>query len=153
VDVPLARPRSAADNATPSGNGMMAEALARLYHLTGDADWRARADAVLKAFTGQPDQLAGMPTLLSAADLLEEAASVVIAGPDSAALAKAALQAPDPAVIVLRAADTGALPALHPAHGKTAGSGGAIAYVCRRATCGLPITDGGALVHALRTRV
>jgi uncharacterized protein len=153
TDVPLARPRSAADNVTPSGNGMMAEVLARLYHLTGDADWRAQADAVLKAFTGQADQLAGMPTLLAAADLLEEGASVVIAGSDSAMLAEVALQAPDPAVIVLRAADTGALPALHPAHGKTAGSGGAVAYVCRRATCGLPITDGGALVQALRTRV
>ena len=59
---------------------MMAEVLARLFHLTGDPDWRARADAVLSAFAGQPDQLAGMPTLLAAADLLEEAASVVIAG-------------------------------------------------------------------------
>ena len=37
ADVPLARPRTAADNATPSGNGMMAEVLRRLFHLTGDA--------------------------------------------------------------------------------------------------------------------
>ena len=37
ADVPLSRPRSAADNATPSGNGMMAEVLGRLFHLTGDA--------------------------------------------------------------------------------------------------------------------
>ncbi len=44
TDVPLSRPRSAADNATPSGNGMMAEVLARLFHLTGEAHWRARAD-------------------------------------------------------------------------------------------------------------
>ncbi len=40
ADLPLgagARPRTPADNATPSGNGLMAEVLARLHHLTGDA--------------------------------------------------------------------------------------------------------------------
>jgi uncharacterized protein YyaL (SSP411 family) len=166
-DVPLARPRSAADNATPSGNGMMAEVLARLFHLTGNPDWRARAEAVLKAFAGQPDQLAGMPTLLAAADLLEEAVTVVIIGPQQAAtgLTQAALRAPDPAVVVLRAADTGALPADHPAFGKTARPQesaiphgatiphGAVAYVCRRSVCGLPITDPAALSRTLRTRV
>ena len=88
----------------------MAEVLSRLFHLTGDAGWRARADAALRAFSGQPDQLSGMPTLLAAADLLEEGASVVIVGGNSAALAEAALSAPDPAVVVLRAADSGSLP-------------------------------------------
>jgi uncharacterized protein YyaL (SSP411 family) len=141
--------------------------LARLFHLTGKPDWRARADAVLKAFAGQPDQLAGMPTLLAAADLLEEAVTVVIIGPQQAAtgLTQAALGAPDPAVVVLRAADTGALPADHPAFGKTARPQesaiphgatiphGAVAYVCRRSVCGLPITDPAALSRTLRTRV
>ena len=68
---------------------------------------------MLTAFAGQPDQLAGMPTLLAAADLLEEAASVVIVGSGeptlarrSRRLAQAALRAPDPAVVVLRAGDT-----------------------------------------------
>ena len=36
-DVPLARPRTAADNATPAGNGLLAEVFARLWHLTGDS--------------------------------------------------------------------------------------------------------------------
>jgi uncharacterized protein YyaL (SSP411 family) len=153
ADVPLTRPRSAADDATPSGNGVMAEVLARLFHLTGDPVWRAQAQAVLTAFAGQSDQLAGMPTLLAAADLLEEAATVVIAGADPAALTQAALRAPDPAVVVLRAADTMALPARHPAFGKTAGSGRAVAFVCRGNVCGLPITHPVALSQALRTRV
>jgi uncharacterized protein len=151
-DVPLTRPRTAADNATPAGNGMMAEVLGRLFHLTGDPGWRVRASAVLTAFAGQPDQLSGMPTLLAAADLLEEATSVVIAGEFSPLLA-AALAAPDPAVVVLRAADTSALPPDHPAFGKTAGPHGAAAYVCRRNVCGLPITDPSALSRALRTRL
>ncbi|WP_158924362.1 thioredoxin domain-containing protein [Acidisphaera sp. S103] len=151
-DVPMTRPRTAADNATPAGNGMMAEVLGRLFHLTGGADWRARADGVLTAFAGEPDQLSGMPTLLAAADLLEEAATVVLTGSSDALLA-AALGAPDPAVVVLRVSGTDALPADHPAFGKVAGPGGAVAYVCRRNVCGLPIADPLALSQALRTRV
>jgi uncharacterized protein YyaL (SSP411 family) len=151
-DVPMTRPRTAADNAIPAGNGLMAEVLARLFHLTGNPDWRAKASAVLTAFAGQSDQLAGMPTLLAAADLLEEAATVVIAG-DSPPLLAAALSAPDPAVVVLRVGDTSALPPDHPAFGKTAGPFGAVAYVCRRNVCGLPISDPSALSQALRTRV
>ena len=74
-----------ADNATPAANGLLAEVFARLWHLTGDSEWRDRAEALLRAFTGNPDQLAAMPTLLAAADLLEEAATVVIAGDRSRA--------------------------------------------------------------------
>jgi uncharacterized protein YyaL (SSP411 family) len=157
ADVPLTRPRSAADAATPSGNGLMAEVLARLFHLTGNAGWRVRAEAVLTAFGGQADQLAGMPTLLAAADLLEEGAGVVVAGaPDALAadaLTAGALAAPDPAVVVLRGVDTDGLPADHPAFGKTAGAGGASAFICRRAVCGLPITDPAVLARTLRTRI
>lgn len=154
-DVPLARPRTAADNATPAGNGIMADVLARLYHLTGEPGWRARAAGVLGAFAGQPDQMSGMPTLLGAADLLEEGATVVVTG-DAAdanahALVHTALGAPDPAVAVLRAADPGSLPPSHPAYGKPATPAGA-AYVCRRNVCGLPITDPAGLALALRAR-
>ncbi len=157
ADVPLVRPRSAADNATPSGAGLMAEVLARLYHLTGDPDWRARAAAVLAAFAGQPDQLSGMPTLLAAADLLEAATSVVIAGaPDDPAaqpLLRVALSAADPAVVVLRADGAAPLPASHPAFGKTAVAGQAAAFVCRGNVCGLPITGAAALAEALASRL
>ena len=92
--------------------------------------------------------------MLAAADLLAEAASVVIVGePEVAAgLLAAALQASDPAVVVLRAADITALPPGHPAFGKTSGPHKAVAYVCRRAVCGLPVADVPALARALRTR-
>ncbi|HET6182371.1 MAG TPA: thioredoxin domain-containing protein [Acetobacteraceae bacterium] len=156
TDVPLARPRGAADNATPSGNGMIAEVFARLHHLTGEAAWRVHCEGVLRAFSGRREALPTMPGLLAAADLLEEGASVVIAGPPDAPLARrlaaAALAAPDPATIVLRAPTADALPPAHPAHGKGAGAAGAAAYVCRRSVCGLPISDPGALARTLRTR-
>jgi uncharacterized protein YyaL (SSP411 family) len=155
-DVPLNRPRSAADNATPAGNGQMAEVLARLFHLTGDEAYRSQAAGVLRAFTGVPDQLAAMPTLLAAADLLEDATNVVIAGapghPLAEALIEMALTAPDPAVVLLRSTSAEALPPSHPAYGKLAGPAGAAAYVCRAGVCGLPVTEPGELAAMLRRR-
>ncbi len=156
ADVPLARPRTAADNATPAGNGLIAEVFARLWHLTGEAAWRNRADAVLRGFTGIPEQLAAMPTLLAAADLLEEAASVAIVGPADGAAARAlaavALAGLDPATTVLRVPAPDALPTAHPAYGKTAGAAAAAAYICRRNVCGLPVTDPAVLAPMLRAR-
>ena len=159
ADVPLGaavRPRSAADNATPSGNGMMAEVLARLFHITGEPLWRDRAEAVICAFSGNPDALAGSPTLLAAADLLESGTSVVVAGdpdlPATRALVRAALTCPDPAVCLIRAPAAQVLPPSHPGHGKSAPAGSAAAYVCRHQTCGLPLADPDALAAALVRR-
>ncbi len=153
-DVPLTRPRTAADNATPSGNGILAEVFARLCHLTSDTAWHTRAEALLRAFGGKPDQMAGQPTLLAAADLLEEGASVVVIGDGdrAGALTTTALAAPDPAIAVLRAPDPGHLPAHHPAYGKSAGPSGAAAYVCRRQTCNLPVSESADLAGMLAHR-
>ncbi len=156
TDVPMTRPRTAADNATPAGAGVLAEVFARLWHLTGEAVWRERAEALLRAFAGNPDQFAGMPTMLAAADLLEEAATVVVVGDPGGALAgelaAVALRAADPAVAVLRVAAAEALAEGHPAFGKSAGDAGAAAYVCRRNVCGLPVTQPAALAAALARR-
>ncbi|HTB44383.1 MAG TPA: thioredoxin domain-containing protein [Acetobacteraceae bacterium] len=155
TDVPLARPRTAADNATPAGAGIIAEVFARLFHLTGDDAWRARTEATLRAFT-DVERISGMPGILSAADLLEEAATVVIAGdpadPRVEQLAAPALRAPDSTVVVLRASRPDVLPAGHPAHGKGPVAGAPAAYVCRRNVCGLPITDAAALSRSLHAR-
>jgi uncharacterized protein len=155
-DVPLARPRTATDNATPAGPGIMADVYARLFHLTGDATWLNRAEGVTRAFAADVDRIAGMPGMLAAADLLAEATSVVVAGdpadPRAQALLDAALCAPDPAVVVLRATIADALPAEHPAFGKGPVGDSPAAYVCRRNICGLPITDAGALQTQLARR-
>jgi uncharacterized protein YyaL (SSP411 family) len=151
TDIPLgaaARPRTAADTVLPSGNGMMAEVFARLYHLTGDPAWRAHAEAVLRAFSGHADNLNAMPTLIGAADLLEEATVVVVVGDQPDPLRRIALASPDPATVVLAVVDGASLPAEHPAHGKRAHA----AYVCRRGVCSLPVTDPATLTEMLRTR-
>jgi hypothetical protein len=93
-----------------------------------------------------------MPTLLAAADLLEEAATVVLAGEPADELASTALGAADPAIVVLRTDSLDALPTEHPAFGKPAGTGGATAYVCRHNVCELPVTSRAALRTRLQRR-
>ena len=158
VDVPLGdagRPRVVADNATPAANGLMAEVFARLFHLTGASDWADRARRLISAFSGLGDGLAAAPTLLAAADLLEEGGLVVVAGdlalPATVELLHAALAAPDPAICVLRA-DSATLPGSHPAQGKSAPAGSAVAFICRGGVCEPPITDPTVLAAGLRAR-
>ncbi|HYZ31611.1 MAG TPA: thioredoxin domain-containing protein [Crenalkalicoccus sp.] len=149
----LVRGRTAGDNVTPSGNGVLAEVQARLFHLTGEDRWRIAAEATIGAFSGMERGLAAMPTLLGAADLLAEGALVVVAGdpadPRSQALALTALAHPDPAVAVLRTPDGAALPEGHPAHGKGPVGGAPAAYLCRGGTCGLPAMEPVGLREAL----
>jgi len=47
----LSRPREAADNALPSGNGLALNLLARLWHRTGKTLYQERAEALLAAFS------------------------------------------------------------------------------------------------------
>ncbi len=140
TDVPGPRSRVISDGPTPSGIGMMAGNYARLYHLTGAPKYRAAADAVLASYGGRPELLAGSPTLLAAADFLENAACVVIIGGDPILL-QTALAVPDPAVVVLQIGARQILSADHPAYSKdTAG-----AFVCRGGVCALPVTTAAEL--------
>ena len=97
--------KDAADNAVPSGNGMMADALARLWLVTGEDRYRAAAAALVEAYAGgAAEQPWAHPWLLVAADMLERGASVVVAGmpdaPDTRALLAAAHAAPELGVTV-----------------------------------------------------
>ncbi|MDD2878260.1 MAG: thioredoxin domain-containing protein [Acidiphilium sp.] len=146
------RPRAAFDNATPAGTGLMAEAFALLYHLTGNPAYQASAAALIAAHAGERRALPAYPTILAAAALLENAASVVLTGdradPRFTEMHQAALASFDPSVVVLPLGDRNALPAGHPAHGKA--SDQPAAFVCRGNVCTLPVTDGAALRTALR---
>jgi hypothetical protein len=46
----LVRMKNAVDSAIPSGNAVMAQALLDLYEITGDAEWKLQAEALLNAF-------------------------------------------------------------------------------------------------------
>ncbi len=146
LDLPCgsaARALLAEDHAAPSGNGMLAEVYARLFHLTGEDGWRVKAERLIEAFMGRAGATVQSPGLLGAADLLMRGASVVIGG-SFPALASVARKAPDPAVMVLEVGESAKLPLTHPAAGRPLG-----AIVCRAGVCSLPLIDPAALAAML----
>ena len=150
----IVRTRSASDNATPAGNGVMTEVLARLYYLTGETRYRERAEAVIAGFADELGRnVVGLTSLLSGFAVLEGAVQIAIVGapedPSTAALKRAAFESPVAPRILATLAPGAALPPSHPAAGKTMVDGKPAAYVCVGPTCSLPLTDPEALRQAL----
>ena len=150
----IARPRTAADNATPAGNGTMVGVLARLYLLTGDTAYQHRADALVAAFAPEIGRnFFPLTTFLNGFDVLTGPVQVVVIGDRAESETNALLDAifthPLPNRIVSVLAPGGDLPASHPAAGKARADGRATAYVCVGTTCSLPVTDPTALTAAL----
>ena len=153
-DALIVRTKTVNDAAAPSGNGMMTAVLAKLFYLTGKADYRTRAGATVAAMAASA--IKTFPhgsTLLSGFSLLEQCVQVVIVGQadhaDTKAMIRTAHRAPNPHVIVAVVADTTALPQTHPTHGKTRGDGKVTAYICRGPVCDAPFSEISALEAAL----
>jgi hypothetical protein len=138
----VVRPAATFDDATPNPNSIAAQNLVRLAALTGDTQWRERADrlfdGVLSAAT---DNLFQHAALLNALDLRLHAAEIVVTGPDHARFAEAALKLPFTSRILLRAPGAAILPASHPAQAKIAAGPASAAFVCVGETCSLPVAD------------
>ena len=153
VDDVILRTKSALDNATPAGNGVMIANLARLYYLTAEDSYRVRASAAIAAFSGQlRTNLFGLATYLNAVELLETAVQIVLVGfPGDTAfdsLRRAAYGSSQPNRIVTLQRPDASLPPGHPAAGKLQ-AGAAAAYVCRGTVCSLPLYNAAALRAAL----
>ena len=154
----IVRTRQGADNATPSGNGVMANVLARLAYLTGDMTHRQRATAVIAAFGGEVRKnYLSLASLLNSFEFLERGVQIVILGDRADKHTQKLLQAvysqpvPDRTVMVI--APGSELPKNHPARNKTQRDNRATAYVCRGPNCSLPLTDPGMLADAIDPRL
>jgi uncharacterized protein YyaL (SSP411 family) len=139
----IVRTKSAADAATPSGNGTMMGVLARLWHLTGEAAYRDAADELAAAFAGEVARnFFPLATLLTGTELLYGAVQVVVVGdpddPAAQALRRAVLDRSLPDRILTTVAPGAELPPGHPAAGKGTVGGRPAAYVCRGMACAPP---------------
>ncbi|MCX5520688.1 thioredoxin domain-containing protein [Kaistia defluvii] len=142
------------DDAAPNPHGLAVDSLARLWALTGEDRYRDRADAVLEAASPFINRnVFGTASLLSGLDLrLAVRTIVILTSPDDdgASLRHAVIDHWRPTFVLdVRSGDR-ALPASHPAHGKTTTDGKATAYVCREGSCSLPVTERDALIALLR---
>jgi len=150
----IVRTKTAHDNATPAGNGVLAGVFARLHYLTGKERYRERAEAVVSAFSGELNRyFSSFASLINASELLQSAVQLVVIGPQedpaTQALTRAAYDLSLPMLVLQRIAPDDSLPASHPAAGKGMKDGKATAYVCRGPTCSLPITTADELAQAL----
>ena len=147
------RPTSDGDGATPAGAGLAVLALLRLVELTGRADLREVAEAVLER-EGPVASRAPLylPTLTRAAALHASGfgLALVLGAPDDArtqALASRAraLLGPEDAVVIVTpgAAPSWLAPEL--LEGRAQRGGVPTAYLCRGQVCTLPTTDPEAL--------
>ena len=143
------------DDQAPSGNAAMAELLARLWYMTGDASYRDYAKRTIGAWS---DMAREVPIdhggLLSAADTLAGAVQVVIVGKRGEvrtdALLAEAWRTSLPGRVLQVIAPGAVLPDGHPARYKEQVDGVATAYVCVGAYCSLPQTEPADFAEAMR---
>lgn len=150
----IVRTKTAHDNAVPSGNGTMVAVLSDLALLTGKSAYRDRAEAIIRAFSGEVrGNFFPLATLLNSTERMKRGLHIVIAGDrnDAAtsALARAVLDiAPPDRLLSVVPADT-ELPDNHPATGKGLVDGRPAAYICRHMVCQAPLTEADAVAGAL----
>jgi len=150
----LIRTKTVLDNATPSGNGVMVEVLARLFLLTGKENYRNRAEEVVEVFSGEASQsFPNMASLLNGWELLQSARQLVIVGQDDDPITQAMLRAAAKTglgtLVLLQLEPGQPLPAMHPAFGKS-DVNRPTAYLCQGQTCGLPVYDALSLTRVLQ---
>jgi uncharacterized protein YyaL (SSP411 family) len=146
----LLRPHSTADDATPNPNAVAAANLVRLAALTGDAQWREKADRLIESIvSAQARNLFGHVALLNALDLRLRAAEIVLTGQEAEPLVQAALKLPFLDRIVLRADSAAALSPSHPAQETLKAATGSAAFICVAERCSLPVTAAGKIAETV----
>lgn len=144
----LARPKEAYDGVIPSGNSTAALNYYRLSHLTGRKEFRGRADAILKCFSGALAQGGfNFPRMLQAFQFdFYGSAEIFVTGSrgESQEMLKAFWKHFLPGKVLAFAEESGLkhLAVLAPwVADRPALSGKPTAYICRDYACRLPVTD------------
>jgi len=139
----IQRPKVMADEATPAGNGVAAQALARLGYLIGDTRYIEAATRTLEAAAGAVAQapIAHASLLAALEESLTPPQILILRGAgdtfDAWHRAAARAYAPRRLCFAIRT-DARDLP---PALGEKTPEGPAVAYLCEGMTCAAPITD------------
>ena len=154
AEASISRTKTAHDSATPAGNGTIVGVLARLHYLTGEGAYLERAEALVKAFSGELERnFSPLATLTNNSELLRRAVQVVVYGARDDAGTQALLDAVFatslPNRVLAQLAPGEALPLGHPAFGKGLCEGKPAAYVCVGPVCSLPVTEPAGLRAAL----
>jgi uncharacterized protein YyaL (SSP411 family) len=139
-EVLIQRNKTGTDNATPSGNGIAAQALLRLSWITGESKYAEAAERCLKLYFPALQQATGYHSSLctALAEFLQPAALLVLTGYGTAGWLDALRARYLPGVVTIVLADDAAgLPdTLAKPHSDTT-----TAWLCQGTQCLPPITD------------
>ena len=146
----ITRTKNANDHPTPSGNGTLVGVFARLFYLTGNTDYRTRAENIIQTFAGEVARnFFPLSTLINASEFLQRGQQFILIGdraePETRALLREIENHSLPDRILNIVARTEDLPSNHPAAGKDRIDGKPTLYICEGPVCGLPITDPAVL--------
>jgi len=139
----IQRPKVMADEATPAGNGVAAQALARLGFLVGETRYIKAAERTLEAAAGAVAQapIAHASLLAALEERVTPSQILILRGAgetfDSWHRAAARAYAPRRLVFTIQS-DASDLP---PALAEKAPDGAAVAYLCEGMTCAAPVKD------------
>ncbi len=154
----ISRAKPVFDASIPSGNAMATQALLRLFHMTGNNDYRTRAESILRSYyDAMESQPFGFAHLLCALDLyLNPAKEIVLIGDQddprtleivkqihASYLPNMTLQVISPAISMETVS-----PLLQ---GKTQVDKKPTIYVCQNFTCSAPVTTWAELKPLLDT--
>ena len=144
----ISRAKPIFDASIPSGNAMATQSLLRLYHLTGNHDYRTRAETVLRSYyEAMESQPFGFAHMLCAMDqYLRPAKEIVILGrqddPRTTALIKDIRQLYLPNKLLQLVGPDQPLEDISPLlQGKTQIDSQPTVYVCHNFTCSAPVTS------------
>ena len=113
----IIRSKTIADNAVPSGNGVMAECLARLYLLTGNGVYHKLANTLICTFSNSHARnMISQSGLMMNFEILERALSIVIISVDKE-LVGAAIEVSPPWRVILHIPLGATLAGNHPTYG------------------------------------
>ncbi len=152
----IVRSKPAFDGSIPSGNSTAVHVLLRLYHYTGNGDYRVRAETMLKLF-GQAaaNQPFGLAHLIGAVDFYQrgplEIAVVVDPNQTPGDLLLKRLRSlyiPNRTLVLLDPGSTAPRPEMLKGKGQVDGK--TTVYVCHRMTCSPPATTWEQLVPLLQ---
>ena len=137
------------------GGGFFQAALARLYFVTGEDRYRARAEGTIRLYFGVATAAPlSHGAMLVAADTLMDAIQVVVVGRRHEAMTRRLLteiwRTSLPGRVLQVIAPGDALPEGHPAFGKLQVDDLPTAYVCRGTFCSLPVTSPADLSATLK---
>jgi uncharacterized protein len=148
----ISRAKPIFDASIPSGNAMATQLLLRLHHLTGNADYGARAEKVLRSYYDfMESQPFGFAHMLCALDsYLQGIKAVVIVGSRADAGVQEMIAEINsiylPNKVVQLATPDTALAEISPLlEGKIQVDGRPTAYVCQNFTCSAPVTSASEL--------